>query len=112
MFSLILTVVAVALVAALAMATLFYGGEVIHGGNARAIAGTVMNQGEQIVAAARLYYVNKGVAAPSLAALVAEGYLNSIPVPPAGLQVASFSLSPISSAYAADTTQNMTAQLS
>lgn len=104
MFSLILTVVAVALVAALAMATLFYGGEVIHGGNARAIAGTVMNQGEQIVAAARLYYVNKGVVAPSLAALVAEGYLNSIPVPPAGLQVASFSLSPISSAYAADTT--------
>lgn len=40
MFSLILTVVAIALVAALAMATLFYGGEVIHGGNARAIAGT------------------------------------------------------------------------
>lgn len=102
MTSIILTLISIVLVGALALATLFFGGEAIHGGNARAVASTVLNQGEQIVAAARLYYIERGAVAPNLAALVAEGYLTSVPIPPKGLQVASWSISPISSAYADD----------
>lgn len=102
MFSLIIVLVSIVLVAALAVAGLYYGGALLSEGEAQARAATVVSQGEQIVAAAKLYYINKGEAVKQLPDLVAEGYLNAIPTPPPGIAVAQFNLSPISSAYAAD----------
>lgn len=101
MVSLILVIISFVLVAALAAATLYFGGDALQGGNAQALASTVVNQGEQIIAATRLYYMDKGVVAPDLATLVAENYLTTVPVPPAGLQVVA-AWSPVGSAYAAD----------
>lgn len=100
MFSLIVTVISIALVAVLALATLYYGSRTADEAAAKARATTLVNQGEQITAAARLFYVEQGRTPDSLAQLVETGYLNAIPVP-VGLQVAKFSL--ISEAYAADT---------
>lgn len=101
MFSLIVTVVSIALVAALALASIYYGSRIADEAGAKARATTLVNQGEQITAAARLFYTEQGHTPSSLAQLVETGYLNSIPVP-VGLQVAKFSL--ISEAYAADAT--------
>lgn len=60
MFSLIITVLSIGLVAALVIAALYYGVGTADEAGARARAATLVNQGEQIVAAARLYYVNTG----------------------------------------------------
>ena len=100
MFSLITAIVSVVLVAVLAWATLYYGGSLWSDGEAQARAATVVNQGEQIVGAAKLYAINKGHPAAQLSDLVAEGYLSGIPVPPAALSKVAADFSMISSAYA------------
>lgn len=101
MSSLIVTIIAVVLAAVLAFVTLYFGGSALTGGAARAHAATVISQGEQIITAATLYYVDKGVVPASLDVLVAENYLRNIPLPPAVINETTLaSLSPISSAYA------------
>ncbi len=104
MFSLIIVLISIVLVAALVVATVYYGGSLWSDGEAQARAATVVNQGEQIVGAAKLYAIEKGHPVAQLSDLVAEGYLSSIPMPPSGLSVASLNFSVISSAYAADPT--------
>jgi hypothetical protein len=104
MFSLIVTIMAIALVAALALATLYYGGAAFNVSADRATATSLINQGEQLIAAATLYRIDKGVAPASLSALVAEGYLQSVPVPPTGVSHAQNEFSLVSSAYAAEVT--------
>lgn len=100
MFSLITSIVSVVLVAVLAWATLYYGGNLWSDGEAQARAATVVNQGEQIVGAAKLYAINKGHPVAQLSDLVTDGYLSGIPVPPAGLSKVAAEFSMISSAYA------------
>jgi type II secretory pathway pseudopilin PulG len=98
MFSLIITVIAIALVAALALATLYYGGPIFNEGAERAQAAKLSAQGQQIMGAMELYRAEKGVYPQSLNDLVADEYLKSIPVAQAEEAKA------LASAFAATTT--------
>jgi hypothetical protein len=98
MFSLIITVIAIALVAALALATLYYGGPIFNEGAERAQAAKLASQGQQIMGAMELYHAEKGVYPQSLNDLVADEYLKSIPVAQAEEAKA------LASAFAATTT--------
>jgi len=80
MFSLIITIISVALVAALALATLYYGGDAFNQGRAKANAARVANQGQQLVAAADLFRANRGRYPDSIAELVSTDYLKSVPM--------------------------------
>lgn len=51
MFSLIISIIAIALVAALALASIYYGGAAFQEGSSDAEASTAVNQGQQIQAA-------------------------------------------------------------
>lgn len=101
MVSLIITVLALGLVAVLAFVGLFYGSSMASEAAARARAATLVNQGEQIIGAARLFYVNNSRSPSTLQELVDDGYLQSIPSPVA-TTVASSSFSIISEAIAAE----------
>lgn len=80
MFSLIITIISIALVAALALATIYYGGSAFNRGSASANATKLMTQSQQILGADRLYRVDhEGTMPPSMQALVDGGYLKSIP---------------------------------
>lgn len=96
MFSLIITIVSIALVAALAVATIFYGGDAMSRGQAAARAAAVVNGGEQIMAAVALYRSDRGQVPPTLETLRTEGYLSGFPdlAHSAGFEL-------VSSAYAA-----------
>ena len=48
MFSLIITIISIALVAALALATIYYGGTAFNKGSAEAVASQRINEGQQI----------------------------------------------------------------
>lgn len=91
MFSLIITIVSIALVAAVALATLFYGGNAFRQGTADAQATKVLNQAQQLLAASELYYADKGAWPPNVPSLVTGGYLTSLPV----------ALGPVANAWAA-----------
>ena len=81
MFSLIITIIAIALVAALALATIYYGGSAYGNSNSKAHATRIVNQGQQILAADRLYRVqNQGEAPPNMQVLIDKGYLKAVPV--------------------------------
>lgn len=88
MFALIIAIIAIALTVYLAVSTLFYGGDALSNGSARAIASSFINQGQQINGAHTLYKNdNAGLSVANtagLADLVTEQYLSSIPVPQAG----------------------------
>lgn len=55
MFSLIITIISIALVAALALATIYYGGTAFNKGSAAAVASQLINEGQQINGAVALY---------------------------------------------------------
>lgn len=80
MFSLIITIISVALVAALALATLYYGGDAFNKGRADAKAAQLLVQGQQLLAATDMYKVNHGVFPPNKQALVDGGYLKAVPL--------------------------------
>jgi hypothetical protein len=80
MFSLVITVISIALVAALALATLYYGGKAFSAGAAGATAAKVITQGEQLLGASELYRVKTGQWPLSSQHLVDEGYLKSFPL--------------------------------
>ena len=54
MFNLIISIISIALVAALALASIYYGGEAFNKGTTDADASTIINQGQQIQAAIRI----------------------------------------------------------
>lgn len=55
MFSLIITIISIALVAALALATLYYGGSAFNKGSAGAEAARLINEGQQVNGAVSIY---------------------------------------------------------
>ena len=59
MFSLIISIIAIALVAALALASIYYGGDAFQKGSAGAEASTIVNQGQQIQAAMTMAAINE-----------------------------------------------------
>ena len=84
MFSLIVTIISIALVAALALATLYYGGSAFNKGAAGAVAARLINEGQQVNGAVALYQADVGagstaVVVTDLAGLAAAGYLSSVP---------------------------------
>lgn len=87
MFSLIITIISIALVAALAIATIYFGGSSFLTGGVKATATTLVNQGAQIAAAGTLA-VSQGKGWPAGDGPIFEGaqygtYLSSMPAPPA-----------------------------
>lgn len=87
MFSLIITIISIALVAALALATLYYGGNAFNQGAARAEASKILNQGQQLMGAADLFIAREG-RVPTLQELLDGGYLKSVPQAALALQTA------------------------
>lgn len=80
MFSLIVTVVAVALVAALGLATFYYGGTAFKDHSTKAKAAQVVMEGQQISAAVDLYRAKNNALPPTLDTLTLNGeYLSSRP---------------------------------
>ena len=84
MFSLIISIIAIALVAALALASIYYGGDAFKTGTTKAEASTIINQGQQIQAAIAMSEIDeKGYfndpTETDLSPLVAGEYLKEIP---------------------------------
>ena len=78
MFSLIISIISIALVASLALASIYYGGAAFNKGTTDADASTIINQGQQIQAAVTLSDVDRTVVA-NLAGLVTGNYLQEVP---------------------------------
>lgn len=82
MFSLIITIISIALVAALALATLYYGGSSFNRGSAGAVASQLINEGQQLngaVAVAKADVAAGGTAVVDLQDLVDGKYLSQLP---------------------------------
>jgi type II secretory pathway pseudopilin PulG len=79
MFSLIITIISIALVAALAVATIYYGGPAFQNNGTRAAAVKVVNAGQQINGAVEMYKAQKGDVPATLDDLVTSNLLKSIP---------------------------------
>ena len=86
MFSLIITVISIALVAVLAIASIYYGGSAMTTGTAKANAATLVNHGQQLNGANAMYKNdNGGSNAISVADLVSDNYLSSAPAAPSSV---------------------------
>lgn len=83
MFSLIITIISIALVAALAVATIYYGGSAFTQGTAKANASALVGASQQITGANTLYFNDKSANAADINALVTGGYLQAAPTAPA-----------------------------
>lgn len=82
MFNLIITIIAIALIAVLAIATIYYGGSVWSQQETHAHTARILNEGSQIKGAVELYRNDHAGSNPAdLAALTADSghYLKSIP---------------------------------
>lgn len=82
MFSLIITIISIALVAALALATLYYGGSAFNRGSAGAEASRLINEGQQLngaVAIAEADAAAGGTAVTTWEGLVTGNYLSQLP---------------------------------
>ena len=84
MFSMIITIISIALVAALALATLYYGAQYYNDGQAKASATKTLQQGNQITGALELYKADKGALPTGTSddiknALLSNQYLTSWP---------------------------------
>lgn len=83
MFNLIITIISIALVAVLAIASIYYGGSAFNQGSAKAAAATMVNQAQQIAGANTLFMADTGALAANMAALVATTeYLAATPKSP------------------------------
>lgn len=74
MFSLIITVISIALVAALALATIYYGGSAFNKGSDGAKAAQLINEGQQVnaaIAMANAESASLGTSVNTLAGLIA-----------------------------------------
>jgi hypothetical protein len=84
MFNLIVAVISIALIAAMAAASIFYGGEAFSNSTAKAQASTLVNNGQQISGAQQLYMIdNSGNREDTIGDFVSGGYLQALPTPPA-----------------------------
>lgn len=85
MFSLIITIISIALVAALALATLYYGGAAFNKGSAGAQAARLINEGQQINGAVQVLKADQaansvvGDTVPEDIAGLATNYLSQVP---------------------------------
>lgn len=83
MFQLIIAILSIALIATLAIASVYYGGDAFTKGTAKAGASTVVSQAQQVSAADVLYQNdNAGAHAADVATLVTDNYLQAAPQMP------------------------------
>lgn len=82
MFQLIVAVIAIALVIALTLASIFYGGEAFTRSSLKANVAAMVNQAQQISGAHTLYKTDFSRNATSLQALEDAGYLAEVPTAP------------------------------
>jgi len=79
---LIVAVISIALVAALAIASIFYGGDAFTKSSTKAQVTTLINQGQQIAGAAALFKTDNGYAPTDIEADLVNGdiqYLANLP---------------------------------
>lgn len=82
MFSLIITIISIALVAALALATLYYGGSAFNRGSAGAEAARLINEGQQVngaVTIAKADAAAGGTPVTTWGGLQTGNYLSQLP---------------------------------
>ena len=79
MANLIVSVIAIALVAAMVLAATYYGGSVFSSYGVRADAGRMLSEGEQIAGAVNYYYATTNQVPTSLTTLVETEYLSDAP---------------------------------
>lgn len=80
MFSLIIVLISILLVAAIAVATIYYGGETTTKGRANAEVATLLAQAAQIASASAAFTADRAGLRPSSLEDLLEGeYLSSIP---------------------------------
>lgn len=79
MFSLIITIISIALVVALVAATMYHGGDVLSEGRSEADAAGLVAGAQQITGAAAMHLALEGQAAADIDALVTAKYLSSVP---------------------------------
>lgn len=82
MFSLIITIISIALVAALALATLYYGGSAFNRGSAGAEAARLINEGQQVngaVTIAKADAAAGGTTVTTWGGLKTGNYLSQLP---------------------------------
>ena len=82
MFNLIVAVISIALIAAMAAASIFYGGTAFSSGTAQAAATTLVNNGQQISGAQQLYMIDTSGNRAELVATLNGEYLQAVPTPP------------------------------
>lgn len=80
MFSLIITIVSIALVVALVAATMYHGGDTLTQGRVTADAAAFVSGAQQVGGAATMYLSLEGSSPANVAALVTTSYLASVPV--------------------------------
>ena len=76
MFSLIISIIAIALVIVLAGASLYYGGDAFNKGTAKGEAAKLVNEAQQLQAAYTMYKVDNAGAEPALADFNGGEYLS------------------------------------
>lgn len=84
MFSLIITIVSIALVVALIGATMYYGGDTLSQGRAKADASAYVSGAQQVVGALQMYNAMESGQPDSLDDLITAKYLSSLPVMKSG----------------------------
>jgi hypothetical protein len=82
MFQLIVSVIAIALVAILAAASIYYGGSAFNSSTTKGAVAALINAGEQIAGAEALYTVDNTVLDSSISDLESGTYLSGAPVAP------------------------------
>lgn len=75
MFSLIIAIISIALIAAITVATVNHGGDALTEGTRDSFVSGTANQGQQLEAAVALHKAKKGYAPANVAALVTDKYL-------------------------------------
>lgn len=80
MFSLIITIVSIALVVALVAATMYHGGDTLTQGRTTADAAAFVSGGQQIAGAQVMRLSLVGTEAADVATLITDKYLSSAPV--------------------------------
>lgn len=79
MFSLIIVLVSIALVAGLALATMYFGGSSFLQGSEKAAVTRYMSEGAQVSGAIKMFRAEKGYVPQELEELVTENYLKTLP---------------------------------
>jgi hypothetical protein len=79
MFSLIITIVSIALVVALVAATMYHGGDTLTQGRTTADAAAFVSGAQQVAGGATMFLSLEGAAPADVAALVTKKYIASVP---------------------------------